>query len=86
MAGVGTAHLRDAQAQRYGSLEEKNRNLQAAYAQKVRDFQQHPRFDPSQPTILSFLRFLGKLKRRIANAARAGDAERRQRRLSTSTM
>src|SRR5437773_7399682 len=46
-------YLRDAQAQRYGSLEEKNRHLQAAYAQKVRDFQQHPRFDPARPTVLS---------------------------------
>jgi exonuclease SbcD len=48
-----TRSLRDAQTQRYGSLEEKNRSLQAAYADKVRDFQNHPRYDPTQPTILS---------------------------------
>src|SRR3954453_13792602 len=48
-----TRYLRDALTQRYGSLDEKNRHLQTASAQKVRDFQQHPRFDPSQPTVLS---------------------------------
>lgn len=46
-------YLRDEQSQRYGSLEEKNRHLQAAYAQKVRDFQQHPNFDRTQPAVLS---------------------------------
>src|SRR6266542_729122 len=48
-----TRYLRDYQTQRYGSLYEKNRHLQTAYAQKVLEFQQHPRFDPSQPTVLS---------------------------------
>ena len=48
-----TRYLRDALTQRYGSLEEKNRALQAAYAQKVREFQEHPRFDLAQPTVLS---------------------------------
>ena len=48
-----TRYLRDAATQRYGSLEEKNRHLQSAYAQKVREFREHPRFDPTQPTVLS---------------------------------
>ena len=48
-----TRYLRDAATQRYGSLEEKNRHLQSAYAQKVREFRDHPRFDPAQPTVLS---------------------------------
>jgi DNA repair protein SbcD/Mre11 len=46
-------YLRDEQSQRYGGLEEKNRHLQAAYAQKVKEFQAHPRYDPKAPTILS---------------------------------
>ncbi len=48
-----TRYLRDAPATRYGSLEEKNRHLQTAYAQALRDFQQHPRYDAAQPTVLS---------------------------------
>jgi exonuclease SbcD len=46
-------YLRDEQSQRYGSLEEKNRHLQAAYASKVREFQQHPRYDSGTPTVLA---------------------------------
>ena len=48
-----TRYLRDETSQRYGSLEEKNRHLQSAYAQKVREFREHPHFDPAQPTVLS---------------------------------
>lgn len=48
-----TRYLRDHQIARYGSLEEKNRNLQSAYAQKVRDFRNHPRFNRAAPAILS---------------------------------
>lgn len=46
-------YLRDEQSQRYGSLEEKNRHLQTAYANKVREFQAHPRYDKNIPTVLS---------------------------------
>jgi len=46
-------YLRDEQSQRYGSLEEKNRHLQASYARRLKEFRAHPRYDPSQPTILS---------------------------------
>jgi exonuclease SbcD len=46
-------YLRDEQSQRYGSLEEKNRHLQAAYAKKVKAFQGHESYDPASPTILS---------------------------------
>ncbi len=48
-----TRYLRDEASQRYGSLEEKNRHLQAAYARRVKEFQEHPRYDPNVPTILS---------------------------------
>jgi exonuclease SbcD len=48
-----TRYLRDEPAQRYGSLEEKNRHLQSAYAAKVRDFQAHSAFNPALPTVLS---------------------------------
>ena len=40
-------------AQRYGSLEEKNRHLQAAYSGKIKEFLEHPAYDTSTPTILS---------------------------------
>ena len=46
-------YLRDEATQRYGSLEEKNRHLQAAYSEKARSFEQHPRFDPGIPTVVS---------------------------------
>jgi DNA repair protein SbcD/Mre11 len=37
----------------YGSLEEKNRALQAAYAAKLQAILQHHHFDPRQPTVLA---------------------------------
>lgn len=46
-------YLRDEQTQRYGSLEEKNRHLQAAYALKVKEFQAHRAYDPRAPTVLA---------------------------------
>jgi len=46
-------YLRDVQTQRYGSLEEKNRHLMQAYAERVRQFRAHPQFDPTLPAILS---------------------------------
>jgi DNA repair exonuclease SbcCD nuclease subunit len=46
-------YLREEQTQRYGSLEEKNRHLQSAYAQKVKEFLAHPRYDMNAPTVLS---------------------------------
>jgi exonuclease SbcD len=46
-------YLHDEQSQRYGSLEEKNRHLQSAYASKLKTFQADPHFDPAAPTILS---------------------------------
>jgi exonuclease SbcD len=48
-----TRYLRDEATQRYGSLEEKNRHLQSAYSRRVKEFQQHPHYDPSIPTVLS---------------------------------
>jgi exonuclease SbcD len=46
-------YLRDEEPQRYGSLEEKNRHLQAAFARRLREIQADPRFDPAGPTVLS---------------------------------
>ncbi len=46
-------YLRDEQTQRYGSLEEKNQQLEAAYSRRVKEFQAHPAYDPAQATILS---------------------------------
>jgi exonuclease SbcD len=46
-------YLREEQTQRYGSLEEKNRHLQSAYALKVKEFLAHQRYEPKSPTVLS---------------------------------
>ncbi|HZT80753.1 MAG TPA: exonuclease subunit SbcD [Gemmataceae bacterium] len=46
-------YLRDDEQQRYGSVEEKNRHLQAAYAQKLAEFQQDARYDKALQTVLS---------------------------------
>lgn len=46
-------YLREDEVQRYGSLEEKNRHMQAAYARQLRAIQEHPSFDPALPTVLS---------------------------------
>jgi exonuclease SbcD len=48
-----TRYLTDAAAQRYGSLEEKNRHLQQAFARKLSGLQEHPAFDPAKPTVLA---------------------------------
>ncbi len=45
-------YLRD-EAQRYASLEEKNQRLHAAYAQRLRELQEHPRYDRALPTVLA---------------------------------
>jgi exonuclease SbcD len=46
-------YLRDDQAQRYASLEEKNQHLRVAYAQRLRELQGHPEFDAALPTVLA---------------------------------
>jgi DNA repair protein SbcD/Mre11 len=48
-----TRYLRDEQTQKYGSLEEKNRHLQTAYAARVRAFRECPEFNPAQTTVLA---------------------------------
>jgi DNA repair exonuclease SbcCD nuclease subunit len=48
-----TRYLCDEETQRYGSLEEKNRHLQTAYAQKLRELQGHVNYDPTMQTVLS---------------------------------
>jgi exonuclease SbcD len=46
-------YLQDEEGQRYGSLEEKNRHLQAAYVRKLRELQNHNRYDSTVPTVLA---------------------------------
>jgi exonuclease SbcD len=46
-------YLSDEQAQRYGSLEERNRLLHAAFARQLGEFQHHPQFHPARPTVLA---------------------------------
>jgi exonuclease SbcD len=46
-------YLSSEPAQRYQSLEEKNRHLQAAYTQALQAIRSHPRFDPALPAVLS---------------------------------
>src|SRR5438105_3747192 len=48
-----TRYLRDADTQRYASLEEKNRLLHAAYARHLQALQDGPHFDRALPTVLS---------------------------------
>jgi DNA repair protein SbcD/Mre11 len=50
---TATRYLRDEQAQRYATLEEKNRHLQSAYASWLKEIQEHPRYDAGLPTVLS---------------------------------
>lgn len=47
-----SCYLKDANAQGYGGLEEKNQRLLAAYTATLRQFQSDPRFDPNLPTVL----------------------------------
>ncbi len=42
----------DAQTQRYGGLDEKNRHLVAAFTRKLHDLQTDPAFDPLLPSVL----------------------------------
>jgi exonuclease SbcD len=42
----------DAPAQRYRSIEEKNRALQAAFVNRLAELQRHPDFNPRLPTVL----------------------------------
>jgi exonuclease SbcD len=46
-------YLRLEEAQRYGSLEEKNQRLHRAYAQKLQELLQHPHFNPELPAVLA---------------------------------
>jgi DNA repair protein SbcD/Mre11 len=46
-------YLRDEEAQRYASLEEKNQRLQAAFTRKLQGLQDDPAFDRTLPTVLS---------------------------------
>jgi exonuclease SbcD len=46
-------YLRAEEVQRYASAEEKNRHLQTAYAQQLREIMAHHAFDPTNPTVLS---------------------------------
>jgi exonuclease SbcD len=48
-----TRYLRDEEAQRYASLEERNRRLQEAFGKKLRDLQEDPAFDPKLPAVLA---------------------------------
>jgi exonuclease SbcD len=48
-----TRYLQGEQAQRYGSLEEKNRQLQAAFARRLRELRDDPACDPRLPTVLA---------------------------------
>ncbi|HXG12761.1 MAG TPA: exonuclease SbcCD subunit D [Gemmataceae bacterium] len=48
-----TRYLRDAEAQKYGSLEEKNRHLQIAYARRLREIQEDSRYSHELPTVLA---------------------------------
>jgi exonuclease SbcD len=50
---TATRYLRDEQSQKYASLEEKNRHLQAAYSRWLKEIQEHPRYDAGIPTVLS---------------------------------
>lgn len=47
-----TRYLKDASAQSYRGLEEKNRQLLAAYSATLRQLQADPRFDAQLPTVL----------------------------------
>jgi exonuclease SbcD len=46
-------YLRDELPQRYGSLEEKNQLLRAAFARRLRELQQDPQYQPDLATVLA---------------------------------
>jgi exonuclease SbcD len=46
-------YLQGEEAQRYGSLEEKNQRLQTAYAHRLRELQDHPGYRRGLPTVLA---------------------------------
>jgi exonuclease SbcD len=46
-------YLRGEEAQRYGSLEEKNQRLRDAFMRRLRELQEEPAFDRTLPTVLS---------------------------------
>ena len=46
------ARYLDAQTQRYGSLDEKNRHLVTAFTRRLHDLQADPAFDPLLPAVL----------------------------------
>jgi exonuclease SbcD len=48
-----TRYLREEEVQRYASLEEKNRHLQAAYTRELRTVLERPDFQPDKPTVLA---------------------------------
>jgi DNA repair protein SbcD/Mre11 len=48
-----TRYLRDEETQRYGSLEEKNRQLQAAFTRQLQALRGGPAFDHTLPTVLA---------------------------------
>jgi DNA repair exonuclease SbcCD nuclease subunit len=48
-----TRYLRDEDAQRYGSLEDKNRQLQVAFARRLQALRADPSFDPDLPAVLA---------------------------------
>lgn len=48
-----SCYLREEQRQKYASFEEKNRHLQEAYSEQIKQFHKHKAFRGDQPTILS---------------------------------
>src|SRR5207302_6102865 len=48
-----TRYLRDEETQRFASLEERNKLLQAAYTRALRELMQSPTFDPALPAVLA---------------------------------
>jgi DNA repair exonuclease SbcCD nuclease subunit len=48
-----TRYLTGDQGQKYGSPDEKNKLLVAAFDQTLNDLRQHPKFDPKAPAVLS---------------------------------
>jgi exonuclease SbcD len=50
---TATRYLRDQEAQRYSSLEERNRNLQSAFTRKLKELQEDPAFAAGLPTVLA---------------------------------
>jgi exonuclease SbcD len=46
-------YLREEEAQKFASLEEKNKSLQAAYTSTLQQLRQHPKYDAKLPTVLA---------------------------------